>query len=220
MHERVSRPSTAEGEPAGAPPPPRDPPPPLPRPPPLALAKRAGNAGFQRALLARAPAVESTEAYDTVAELLAGVGGTEVKPPYTSAKYQRAVKFLAVAGYDQIQEVFRGLEQRGGFQRLMDWLPFAEGVDWKRIRIAMQAWTDRNRTSRGMLEIAHRKKTADRNVVGREIFLGWIGLEAGDVSTLKGTKGFQSLSQAEQDRLMVYVGGSTSGSSGALGEVG
>src|SRR5689334_7724627 len=102
MRERVSRPSTAEAEPAAAHPPHHD--------SLRALAKQAGNAGFQRALLARAPAVESTEAYDTVGELLAAVGGAEVKPPYTSAKYQRAVKFLAVAGYDQIQEVFRGLE--------------------------------------------------------------------------------------------------------------
>jgi hypothetical protein len=212
MHERVSRSPAPETEPVAAPP--------APHGSLLALAKSAGNAGFQRAVLARAPTAESTEAYDTVGDLLAAIAGAEVKPPYTSAKYQRAVKFLEVAGHDQIQEVFRGLEQRGGFQRLMEWLPFAEGVDWKRIRIAMQAWKDRNRTSRAMFEIAHRTELAALNVVDRELFLGWIGLESGDVSTLKGTKGFQSLSQAEQDRLMVYVGGSTSVSSAALGQLG
>ena len=70
-------------------------------------------------------------------------------------------KFLEVAGYDQFQAVFRGLEQRGGFTRLLSWLPFAEGVNWKRIKLAMLAWKDRNRSSRAAFEIAHRKEIAE-----------------------------------------------------------
>ena len=185
----------------------------------LALARSAGNAGFQRAVLARAPSYATATAYDTVGELLAAIGGPEPKAPYTSEKYQRAVKFLEVAGYDQFQEVFRGLEQRGGFTRLLDWLPFAEGVNWKRIKLAMLAWKDRNRSSRAMFEITHRKEIAELNVLDREIFLDWLGQENADVTRMRATAGFQSLTQAEQDRLMVYVGGSTSVSAAAPGEL-
>jgi hypothetical protein len=185
----------------------------------LALARSAGNAGFQRAILARAPAAGTVAAYDSVGELLSAVGGTEVKPPYTSEKYQRAVLFLDVAGYDQFQEVFRGLEQRGGFARLLEWLPFAEGVNWKRIRLAMLAWKDRNRSSRAMFEITHRKEIADLGALDREVFLDWLGMENADVTRMKGTAGFQSLSQAEQDRLMVYAGGSLSVSESAADEL-
>jgi hypothetical protein len=185
----------------------------------LALARSAGNAGFQRAVLARAPSYATAAPYDTVGELLTAIGGPEPQAPYTSEKYQRAVKFLEVAGYDQIQEVFRGLEQRGGFTRLLDWLPFAEGVNWKRIKLAMLAWKDRNRSSRAMFEITHRKEIADLSALDRETFVDWLGLENADVTRMKGTAGFQSLSQAEQDRLMVYVGGSTSVSDAAPGEL-
>jgi hypothetical protein len=188
------------------------------RAPLLDLARSTGNAGFQRALL-RAPSYATAEAYDTVDELLMAIGGAEAKPPYTSEKYQRAVKFLEVAGYDQIQAVFRGLDQRGGFKRLLDWLPFAEGVNWKRIKLAMLAWKDRNRSSRAMFEITHRKEIADLNATDRQEFVDWLGLESADVTRMKATKGFQSLSQAEQDRLMIYVGGSTSVSDPAPGEL-
>ena len=211
MHERVSSAPTPESEAPAAPL--------APRGPLLALARSAGNAGFQRALVARAPSYASATAYDSVAELLTAIAGPEPKPPYTSEKYQRAVKFLEVAGYDQFQEVFRGLEQRGGFSRLLDWLPFAEGVDWKRIKLAMLAWKDRNRSSRAMFEIAHRKEIADLNALDRETFVDWLGLENADVTRMKATKGFQSLSQAEQDRLMIYTGGSLSVSESAPDEL-
>jgi hypothetical protein len=200
---------------------------PAPRPTPPApragrdlrsLAHEVGNAAFQRAVVARAP-TETLEAYDTVGDLLSAIAGPDEKPPYTSAKYQRAVKFLAVAGHDQMQEAFRGLEQRGGFKRLLDWLPFAEGVKWKRIKLAMLAWRDRKRSSRIAFEIAHRKEIAEAAAPDIGDFLDWIGLEDADVRTLKGTAGFGALSEAEQDRLLVYVGGSTSVSSGALGQL-
>ena len=211
MHERTRATEPAENETPTA------------RPAPhgslLALARSAGNAGFQRAVLARAPALGTLEAYDTVGELLTAIGGPEEKPPYTSAKYQRAVKFLEVAGYDQFQEIFRGLEQRGGFTRLLSWLPFAEGVNWKRIRLAMLAWKDRNRSSRAAFEIAHRKEIADLGARDREEFVGWLGMENADVTRMRATKGFQSLSQTEQDRLMIYAGGSLSVSDSAPGEL-
>jgi hypothetical protein len=187
------------------------------RGPLLELARSAGNAGFQRAMVARETV--TAEAYDSVGDLLTAIGGAEEKPPYTSAKYQRAVKFLAVAGHDQLQEVFRGLEQRGGFQRLLDWLPFAEGVNWKRIKLAMLAWRDRKRSSRIAFEIAHRREIAEAGAADIGVFLDWIGLEDADVTTLKGTAGFRALTQKEQDRLLVYAGGSTSVSSGVTGQL-
>jgi hypothetical protein len=179
------------------------------------LQSSAGNAAVQRlAAIARAPV-----AYDTVAELLAAIGGPEATPPYTSAKYQAAAEFLAVAGYDQMQAIFRGLEQRGGFHRLLEWLPFAERVDWKRIKLAMLAWKDRHRTSRVMFEIEHRSELAALGAADRDVFLDWISLEWGEVAMMKGMKGFQALSQAEQDRLLVYAGGSLSVSSGVPGQL-
>ena len=105
MRERTRETEPAESEPATAPAFLR---------PLLELARSAGNAGFQQAILARPPALGTLGAYDTVGDLLSAIGGPEEKPPYTSAKYQRAVKFLKVAGYDQFQEIFRVLEQRGG----------------------------------------------------------------------------------------------------------
>src|SRR6476646_11751747 len=108
MHERTTAPTPVEAERVRAPVPPGD--------SLLELARNAGNAGFQRAVVARAPGTETLDAYDTVGDLLSAIGGPEEKPPYTSAKYQRAVKFLAVAGLGQLQEAFRGLEQRGGFK--------------------------------------------------------------------------------------------------------
>ena len=100
------------------------------------------------------------------------------------------MKFLAVAGYDQIQEVFRGLEQRGGFKRLLDWLPFAEGVDWKRIRLAMQAWKDRNRTlARRVRDRPPQRDRRRSTPPTATIFLDWIGLEAADVTHAEGDRG-------------------------------
>jgi hypothetical protein len=212
MQERVSTRPEAEPEAATSSPP-------VQRGSLLAIARSAGNAGFQRAMLARAPSYATAAPYDTVSELLSAIAGPEAKPPYTSEKYQKAVKFLEVAGYDQFQEVFRGLEQRGGFNRLLEWLPFAEGVNWKRIKLAMLAWKDRNRSSRAMFEITHRKEIADLNVRDKEEFVDWLGMENADVTRMKATAGFQALSQAEQDRLMVYVGGSTSVSDPATGEL-
>jgi hypothetical protein len=208
--ERVIGPRPKEGE---------HPPAARPGPPPdlVALARSlSSNAAVQRlAAIARAPVEAPAGAYDSVGELLTAIGGAEEKPPYTSAKYQRAVKFLDVAGYDQIQEVFRGLEQRGGFKRLLDWLPFGEGVNWKRIKLAMLAWKERNRSSRVAFEIAHRAEVAALSPLDRATFLDWLGLESADVTQLKGTAGFQAMSQREQDRLLVYVGGSTSVSDAA-----
>jgi hypothetical protein len=216
MHERTSETPQAESEGAPAA---RGAAAGLPAPL-LAMQRGAGNAAVQRwaRSVAREP-IGTATSYGSVGELLTAIGGTEVKPPYTSEKYQRAVKFLDGAGYDQFQEVFRGLDQRGGFFRLLDWLPFAEGVNWKRIKIAMLAWKDRNRSSRAMFEITHRKELADLSVLDREVFLDWLGLESADMTRMKGTKGFQSLSQAEQDRLAVYVGGSTSVSNPAQDEL-
>jgi hypothetical protein len=212
MHERVSRSSPAPGTEEAARRRGR-------RPPLLDLARSTGNAGFQRALVARAPSYATAPAFDTVDELLAAIGGAVPQAPYTSEKYQRAVRFLDLAGYDQLQQVFRGLDQRGGFHRLLEWLPFAEGVNWKRIKFAMLAWKDRNRSSRAMFEIAHRKEIAELSDLDRETFVDWLGKENADVTRMRATKGFQSLTQKEQDRLMVYVGGSTSVSNPAPGEL-
>jgi hypothetical protein len=179
------------------------------------------NAAVQRlAAIARLP-VELAPAptYDTVAELLSGIGGEPEQPPYTMEKYQRAFRFLDKAGHDQLQEAFRGLEQRGGFHRLLGWVAFAEGVDRNRIKLAMLAWKERNRTSRVMFEIEHRSELAALNALDRDVFLEWISLEWGEVSMMKGMKGFQALSQAEQDRLLVYAGGSLSVSSGVAGQL-
>jgi hypothetical protein len=186
----------------------------------LALARSlqstAGNAAVQRlAAIARLPVELAPPAtYDTVDELLSGIGGEPEKPPYTMEKYHRAFRFLDKAGHDQLQAAFRGLEQRGGFHRLLGWIAFAEGVDRNRIKMAMLAWKERNRTSRAMFEIEHRSELAALTTLDRETFLDWISLEWGEVSMMKGMKGFQALSQAEQDRLLVYAGGSLSVSSG------
>ena len=187
----------------------------------LALARSlqssAGTAAVQRlAAIARAP-VAAPAAYETVAELLAAIGGPEEKPPYTSAKYQRAVEFLAVAGYDQMQEAFRGLEQRGGSPAVDCSVRRAGGLE--RIRLAMLAWKDRRRTSRVMFEIEHRSELAALSAADRDVFLEWISLEWGEVVQMKAAKGFQALSQADQDRLLVDAGGSLSVSSGVPGQL-
>ena len=96
-----------------------------------------------------------------VGDLLSAIGGPEVEAALhvgevpAGGEVPRGRRLRPVPGGLPRPRAARRLH------RLLSWLPFAEGVNWKRIRLAMLAWKDRNRSSRAMFEIAHRKEIAD-----------------------------------------------------------
>ena len=143
-----------------------------------------------RAVLARAPAVESTEAYDTVGDLLTAIGGAEVKPPYTSAKYQRAVKFL---GGRRLRPDPGGVPRPRAARRL----PAADGLAPVRRGRRLEAHQDRDAGVEGpqphvARDVRDRPPQGDRRRSTRSIARssstgsGW---RRGDVSDAQGHEG-------------------------------
>lgn len=199
----------------------------------LELQMQLGNAGVQRLArrlaVAREPnapappapaAPAANAAFQSVDEVVSALAAeSEDETKYKFETHQKAFVFFDKAGHDQLQNGFLRLQQRGGFTRLVEWVDFAQDISVERLRVALFAWRDRKRTSRAMFEIEHEADLAKLKPLDHDGFLEWIGLEDPVVAQLKATAGFQALDKAEQSRLLVYIGGGTSMSSGASGEM-
>jgi hypothetical protein len=178
---------------------------------------RLSNAGVQAIAREAAVAAEFSTADEVVSAL---VRENQNEALLRADTVTRAFRYLDKAGIGDMQDVFTRTERQGGFQRLVDMVEFPpEGTDKPRLRVAVLAWRHRRRASRAMFEIEHRDDIAQLKALDREEFLGWLGMEADAVTKLHGTEGYKKLSQAERDRLDVYVGGGTSLSAGALAEL-
>ena len=107
-----------------------------------------------------------------------------------------------------MQDVFRGLEQRGGFKRLLDWSRSPRTSTGS--ASASRCWP--GGTAALLADVRDRPPQRARGAEGaRPRHLPRLDRAGGRRRhAAQGTAGFQALTQKEQDRLLVYVGGSTS----------
>ncbi len=177
-----------------------------------ALSVRLARCVGQRSV-ARAPGA-TAKSYASVQDLVADLNREAAAGPLSADAVAAAMRWLDARDVADYWPAFEGLWTSGAFYKLMTQGATQPLVNGERIRLAFLVHLRKRKYSAVGFEIEHRAALASLSATDRAALIKPLApLDV--VAEMRATKGFQALSQDEQDRLSVYVGGSTSISEGA-----